>query len=165
MWGATSCPRASRPWLCYFNPRPPCGGRPEGTSTIWGTRANFNPRPPCGGRLARLLSGARLLEFQSTPPVWGATRHTQELVVGVEISIHAPRVGGDRHLLQQGLVLLAISIHAPRVGGDDFGCNAGYDALISIHAPRVGGDSASGSSWKHRKISIHAPRVGGDTTS
>ena len=35
-----------------------------------------------------------------------------------EISIHAPRVGGDVHALQHGGVLSVISIHAPRVGGD-----------------------------------------------
>ena len=56
----------------YFNPRPPCGGRPivrasgppfcrfQSTSSVWRTtlhppegnvsRSDFNPRPPCGGR-------------------------------------------------------------------------------------------------------------------
>lgn len=37
--------------------------------------------------------------------------------VGV-ISIHAPRVGGDRHHNQKTALEIAISIHAPRVGGD-----------------------------------------------
>ena len=41
------------------------------------------------------ISVFRIDIFQSTPPVWGATR---ELVFGAltaGISIHAPRVGGD----------------------------------------------------------------------
>ena len=33
--------------------------------------------------------------FQSTPPVWGATEETDEADEDEDISIHAPRVGGD----------------------------------------------------------------------
>ena len=33
----------------YFNPRPPCGGRPEPPHN-GGDAKYFNPRPPCGGR-------------------------------------------------------------------------------------------------------------------
>ena len=33
--------------------------------------------------------------FQSTPPVWGATRENKSRDCGRIISIHAPRVGGD----------------------------------------------------------------------
>ena len=35
------------------------------------------------------------IEFQSTPPVWGATRTLKIRVEQCEISIHAPRVGSD----------------------------------------------------------------------
>ena len=55
--------------------------------------------------------------FQSTPPVWGATQAPEEFYVDVYISIHAPRVGGDKQLLDQ-YGIMSISIHAPRVGGD-----------------------------------------------
>ena len=34
----------------------------------------FNPRPPCGGRQTSLNNSSRCVEFQSTPPVWGATK-------------------------------------------------------------------------------------------
>ena len=34
-------------------------------------------------------------KFQSTPPVWGATGLLDELRDTLDISIHAPRVGGD----------------------------------------------------------------------
>ena len=58
-------------------------------------------------------------EFQSTPPVWGATKVTNIMADGsICISIHAPRVGGDGSLGRGLLRLALISIHAPRVGGD-----------------------------------------------
>ena len=56
--------------------------------------------------------------FQSTPPARGATPRLLRFWVLVEISIHAPREGGD-------------AVQAP----DDLRC------VISIHAPREGGDS------------------------
>ena len=79
----------------YFNPLPPCGGRPtavritqtsiifQSTPSVWRETCiflctimiytNFNPLPPCGGRL-RVLCAERL-------------RH--------RISIHSLRVEGD----------------------------------------------------------------------
>ncbi len=55
----------------------------------------FNPRPPCGGR-PPLFSMRRLSRiFQSTPPVWGATLALLSVLRDRSISIHAPRVGGD----------------------------------------------------------------------
>ena len=124
----------------------------------------FNPRAPCGARrFARRLSCAHVTAFQSTRPVWGATKAAAGDRPRQLISIHAPRVGRDGlHALfvQQG----RISIHAPRVGRDaqpgerswlcaDFNprapCGARlqlsplpmYGSGISIHAPRVGRDS------------------------
>ena len=64
---AASCPP-------HFNPRPPRGGRLKGP--VGGVlRVHFNPRPPRGGR-----------------PSVGIFGH-----VGLAISIHAPREGGDPH--------------------------------------------------------------------
>ena len=63
------------------------------------------------------------------------------LTYSTDISIHAPREGGD----VSSYVLLIpsdfISIHAPREGGDPDGKGGMYDADISIHAPREGGDA------------------------
>ena len=78
--------------------------------------------------------------FQSTPPVWGATDVILWVESSVCISIHAPRVGGDR-LLAFTIPPKPISIHAPRVGGDVHPSEAAQLLIgISIHAPRVGGD-------------------------
>ena len=64
------------------------------------------------------------------------------------ISIHAPREGGDRRflVLEQGTGV--ISIHAPREGGDfSMSIKTFSDMTISIHAPREGGD---GCRWCRR---------------
>ena len=105
--------------------------------------------------------------------------------MGIGISIHAPRVGGDYETGKTITGADKISIHAPRVGGDWIGCCLTYVPDISIHAPRVGGDAGVrceavsisifqstppvwGATYvsKARRwdisISIHAPRVGGD---
>ena len=56
--------------------------------------------------------------FQSTPPVWGATTCRSEIILEIDISIHAPRVGGATQRTTWGGQDCYISIHAPRVGGD-----------------------------------------------
>ena len=57
-----------------------------------------------------------------------------------------------------------ISIHAPREGGDEPGNVVATSRLISIHAPREGGDYANLVNSVDLPISIHAPREGGDRT-
>ena len=55
--------------------------------------------------------------FQSTPPVKAATFQQRKGFIGLRISIHAAREGGD----QQGREFpstVTISIHAAREGGD-----------------------------------------------
>ncbi len=78
----------------YFNPRPPCGGRPV-ASDLDREIDDFNPRPPCGGRqLCRIADYGRI-KFQSTPLVRGATLTCGNMETITGISIHAPRAGGD----------------------------------------------------------------------
>ena len=78
---------------------------------------DFNPRPPCGGRPEYLNLFDTKKEFQSTPPLRGATVGSDDMCPEWDISIHAPLAGGDampvvfqRHN--------GISIHAPLAGGD-----------------------------------------------
>ena len=59
-----------------------------------------------------------MMGFQSTRPVWGATLTFLACRASITISIHAPRVGRDLHVLRAVIDVLAISIHAPRVGRD-----------------------------------------------
>ena len=64
---------------CYeqdFNPRPPCGERRQPIAVRAQKQCHFNPRPPCGERhlLVKYVTG--MVEFQSTPPMRGATQVT-----------------------------------------------------------------------------------------
>ena len=63
--------RALRPCRPYFNPRPPCGGRPRRNASRVGLRAHFNPRPPCGGRLLPLSHTRQGQNFNPRPPCGG----------------------------------------------------------------------------------------------
>ena len=147
----------------------------------------FQSTPPVRGATTRnLASCGREQTFQSTPPVRGAT-FANILVFSphINISIHAPRAGGDsvggtkgggtkdfnprppcggrRPFLLRCILGQLISIHAPRAGGDECAYQIyGTDDDISIHAPRAGGDGSGSRSPPPRPISIHAPRAGGD---
>ena len=80
--------------------------------------ADFNPRSPCGERLIQFRLFRQPPRFQSTLPVWGATKKARDLINAQMISIHAPRVGSDCPLRIEEEDNGAISIHAPRVGSD-----------------------------------------------
>ena len=168
----------------HFNPRPPCGGRPEVTRAE-GEGKYFNPRPPCGGRLAPPPFPWSLLGFQSTPPVWGATVRRGRGELSGNISIHAPRVGGDRRsygLRWKGWYfnprppcggrLCWTRTHAvrslfqstPPVWGATIYSDKLVDVdVISIHAPRVGGDDLMRAYYGVRYVFQSTPPVWGAT--
>ena len=80
----------------------------------------FNPRSPCGERHFERFQERDEQIFQSTLPVWGATRQSHHSPSRQTISIHAPRVGSDFAVLWNTSAV-QISIHAPRVGSDSLG--------------------------------------------
>ena len=57
-----------------FNPRSPCGERPDGYA-IGSNGYNFNPRSPCGERHSDNACVVFTLVFQSTLPMRGATSY------------------------------------------------------------------------------------------
>ena len=59
----------------------------------------------------------RIMVFQSTLPVRGATELIPELNLTIDISIHAPREGSDFYFFVHDFAQV-ISIHAPREGSD-----------------------------------------------
>ena len=142
--GATTSCDPRFPSRNDFNPRPPRGGRRRQFFLILAA-VHFNPRPPRGGRpFCCFCSDFQIDSFQSTPPARGATNRYQKKNYRYQISIHAPREGGDGDLMAALLTSLGISIHAPREGGDGpTGRNHIRNSTISIHAPREGGDSGS----------------------
>jgi len=93
--GATPRPRSAAAAPTCFNPRPPCGERRSSLS--WVSRhLCFNPRPPCGERRILFEFLFLLSQFQSTPPVRGATCRRCRRATHHLVSIHAPRAGSDR---------------------------------------------------------------------
>ena len=67
----------------------------------------------------------------------------EDCLIIIDISIHAPREGGDVIRWKKStLGILQISIHAPREGGDHGLVHKLRLFAISIHAPREGGDPA-----------------------
>ncbi len=149
-----------------FNPRAPCGVRPPRPPTAWSAACNFNPRTPCGVRRSTRRTASATWPFQSTHPVWGATKDKLEMLTAAQISIHAPRVGcdcgadrgrGQDAAFQSTHPVWGATINeAARSGsGSDFNprtpCGvrphrpgrAGRRAGISIHAPRVGCDQSA----------------------
>ena len=100
VWGATAgfCPMSRLQRISIHAPR-------VGSDTHWmplpGVETYFNPRSPCGERLALGWYFDMPTEFQSTLPVWGATKTATEITSSAGISIHAPRVGSDMPLAMQ----------------------------------------------------------------
>ena len=117
VWGATRGVYGIRirADISIHAPRVGSDGRSFGSRS---RRRDFNPRSPCGERLRWALNNRLFSQFQSTLPVWGATRGGDPGRPEPGISIHAPRVGSD-HQLKQLLATQVISIHAPRVGSDE----------------------------------------------
>ncbi len=82
------------------------------------SRVDFNPRPPCGGRQIFRKLWSLHKRFQSTPPVWGATGGLcRRSGHGGDFNPRPP-CGGRLELGLQHIPIDLISIHAPRVGGD-----------------------------------------------
>ena len=117
VWGATISICVSGVCGMDFNPRSPCGERHAQAYTDKLIHQHFDPRSPCGERRLHHPTTPVSNSFQSTLPVWGATRRVHLFRATREISIHAPRVGSDQSPLAQTTARL-ISIHAPRVGSD-----------------------------------------------
>ena len=163
--GATFC-RASI-WLLspHFNPRSPCGERPNLAPFLSSSFVFQSTLPVRGATIIRCVVNLHRLRFQSTLPVRGATCRLYRDAQRFAISIHAPRAGsdtqlrradrqkghfnprspcGERHLDSIGSTKRYISIHAPRAGSDT-NATAGYltAPVISIHAPRAGSDHIS----------------------
>ena len=163
VWDATaSASRISRR-SSDFNPRIPCGMRPE-INVHSDDPVYFNPRIPCGMRQATSYgcivesisihasrvgcdlqwhcseSGFSL--FQSTHPVWDATRYEQKIRSNPKFQSTHPvwdATKEDRRPQRSA----GISIHASRVGCDVVKVLPGRQTMISIHASRVGCDGLS----------------------
>ena len=122
--------------------------------------------PRAGGDASAAKSAKSTTQFQSTPPVRGATASEKRFTSARRYFNPRPPCGGRLQLGVEARDGADISIHAPRAGGDGgVAFSVMSPDLISIHAPRAGGDAvALMGPVVVGRISIHAPRAGGDGT-
>ena len=150
----------------HFNPRPPRGGRRDVAARGLHPCLNFNPRPPRGGRLPYGQWGHWLKDISIHAPREGGDRRWggKEYRHDRRISIHAPREGGDWIAVRICGWYTAISIHAPREGGDGSGGSvSGRNGQFQSTPPARGATRKAESMRRKGQISIHAPREGGDS--
>ena len=57
----------------YFNPRAPCGARPQIVDAAWTEVMIFQSTRPVWGATSSMTKRMQSSKFQSTRPVWGAT--------------------------------------------------------------------------------------------
>ena len=95
----------------------------------------------------------------------GATLPAVQVYHLMDISIHAPREGGDNKFGKLSRVIV-ISIHAPREGGDStIWLDTDRAKHFNPRPPRGGRLITSIKAVGVNIISIHAPREGGDYLS
>ncbi len=135
---------------------PRAGGDPQRSSALARLDASFNPRPPCGGRPSDRLIAPAAREFQSAPPVRGATCDESSMARRTAVSIRAPRAGGDRCALADTGRRRRVSIRAPRAGGDAVSVTAIAAAATFQSAPPVRG--ATPAIWSKPDMTSFNPR-------
>ena len=125
---------------------------------------NFNPRPPCGGRRIPSSLVISLCVFQSTPPVWGATRKASRAIMGAFKFQSTPPVWGATLSLFPSYGPQVVFQSTPPVWGATPHEIPTYNEHCDFNPrPPCGGRRTKSSiGLRRNNISIHAPRVGGD---
>ncbi len=80
----------------YISTHAPLAGRDRSKTRETKTKRNFNPRAPCGARPEYLRHGHHKKLFQPTRPLRGATNTVKHSITTFQISTHAPLAGRDR---------------------------------------------------------------------
>ena len=104
--------------FCYFNPRVPCGTRPNGIAPTMPFAKFQSTRPMRDATILSTLVGSVSYIFQSTRPMRDATSSSLIFFANLVISIHASHAGRDSKVLFL-LSIKDISIHASHAGRDN----------------------------------------------
>ena len=161
VWGATRPPSGGAGRTGYFNPRSPCGERPQ-LPELRPASSLFQSTLPVWGATRCITVHCSNFRFQSTLPVWGATEAPDVMPYYPEISIHAPRVGSDYQRAKQRPRRKDFNPRSPcgeRLPTGKSGSNCTYFNPRSPCGERL---TRAPSRWSWMMISIHAPRVGSD---
>ena len=117
----------------YFYPRSPCGERPA-TWALSAFISNFYPRSPCGERQYSRPSARQHHHFYPRSPCGERLLYCDDLVSGIEISIHAllaeSDMGNKRYWLAAHLFLSTLSLR--RATNEVL--SLVHVSVISIHA-------------------------------
>ena len=144
-----------------FNPRAPCGARPDTVMFIFRPSEFQSTRPLRGATdYLQLIQPER--SFQSTRPLRGATHPARAADDGGHISIHAPLAGRDWSCAARRCTPLYFNPRAPCGARRDGLAQVLHDVVISIHAPLAGRDRRKCYANHCDHISIHAPLAGRD---
>ena len=100
--------------------------------------------------------------FQSTPPARGATAKLDEMEAYYNISIHAPREGGDAISRNKSTKAAYFNPRPPRGGRRNSSKNIAVVSLFQSTPPARGATKDKRPLRVFIGISIHAPREGGD---
>ncbi len=123
----------------HFNPRAPCGARPD-----------------CGGGIVPAM------EFQSTRPLRGATFEDSYIIDKESISIHAPLAGRDTHSSELGTHGFYFNPRAPCGARPSVTASDNGKVLFQSTRPLRGATRRAERSNASSVISIHAPLAGRD---
>jgi len=123
-----------------FNPRAPCGARLHWARAYYAVMVSIHA--PRVGRDQQKLTGPLLQEFQSTRPVWGATRGRSEMLAAMKFQSTRPMWGATAVVAQPD-----------------------NKAKFQSTRPVWGATLSISTRQTHFRVSIHAPRVGRDLSS
>ena len=99
--------------IAIFQPTLPVRGATQHFDCIFPVQQHFNPRSPCGERPDCRKVVFKGVQFQPTLPVRGATRHNSNIFKDCTISTHAPRAGSDARTLFCCLKILDFNPRSP----------------------------------------------------
>ena len=128
-------------------------------------RTRFNPRAPCGARQTVGRGKVIMQAFQSTRPVWGATRPSSHPHDKTDVSIHAPRVGRDNAKLILSRSPRCFNPRAPCGARQSVRLSGVQDCVFQSTRPVWGATHNARRTADLCVVSIHAPRVGRDVWS
>ena len=140
IWGATVIAIHIRAYRRDFNPRAPYGARPGVVALPGDSKAISIHAPHMGRDGAYEWKVGGMMPFQSTRPIWGATRIHRVHPAQRGISIHAPHMGRDTHCTPLCATGFYFNPRAPYGARLRLPSSTLLTMLISIHAPHMGRD-------------------------
>ena len=149
--------------FCGISIHAPRGGSDPAVEQPVVQEKDFNPRSPWGERLGFSIIVTKVVVFQSTLPVGGATRWSPPPAGAAPISIHAPRGGSDFGEENGKLYASDFNPRSPW-GERQKGCSHWSRRLQFQSTLPVGGATDHYDKEPTLSdISIHAPRGGSDS--